>query len=107
MDASCWNGTGAPRLIGVSPDPVGASVVEGGDPHHGANPPRVEILEEKRTLAGGVRTYACTAVNMTPGRAVIRYQSAGPRRIADVDLPAGTVTFAYYWADRPYNVYHW
>jgi predicted RNA-binding protein associated with RNAse of E/G family len=67
----------------------------------------VEILEVKRTLAGGVQTYPCTAVNITPGRAVIRYQSAAPRRIADVDLPAGTVTFAYYWADRPYNVYHW
>ena len=61
----------------------------------------------KRTLAGGERTYPCTALDMTPGRAVIRYQSAASRRIADVDLPAGTVTFAYSWADRPYNVYHW
>ena len=61
----------------------------------------------KRTLAGGERTYPCTALDMTPGRAVIRYQSAASRRIADVDLPAGTVTIAYYWADRPYNVYHW
>ena len=67
----------------------------------------MEILEVKRTLAGGERTYPCTALDMTPGRAVIRYQSAASRRIADVDLPAGTVTFAYYWADRPYNVYHW
>ncbi len=22
-------------------------------------------------------------------------------------LPAGTLTIAHYWVDRPYNVYHW
>ena len=68
---------------------------------------RMEILEVKRTLTGRVKTFSCSAVEITPRRAVIRYQSASLRRIADVDLPAGTVTFAYYWTDRPYNVYHW
>jgi predicted RNA-binding protein associated with RNAse of E/G family len=24
-----------------------------------------------------------------------------------VDLPAGTVSVGHFWADRPYNVYHW
>ena len=24
-----------------------------------------------------------------------------------IDLPAGTVTFGYFWTDRLYNVYHW
>jgi predicted RNA-binding protein associated with RNAse of E/G family len=67
----------------------------------------VEILEVKRTLDGAVHTFPCTAVEVTPHHAVLLYAISKGRRIADVELPAGTVTVAYYWADRPYNVYHW
>ena len=67
----------------------------------------MEILEVKRTLDGGVHTFQCTAAEVTPHRAVLLYTISRGRRIADVDLPAGTVTVAYYWTDRPYNVYHW
>ena len=73
----------------------------------GFNPNRMEILEVKHTLDGAVRTYHCTAAEVGPTRAVLLYTVSKGRRIADVDLPAGTVTVAYYWADRPYNVYHW
>lgn len=69
--------------------------------------PRMEVLEVKRTLDGAVHTFPCVAVEMTPCRAVLLYAIPTGRRIADVELPAGTVTVAYYWADRPYNVYHW
>jgi predicted RNA-binding protein associated with RNAse of E/G family len=67
----------------------------------------MEILEVKRTLDGAVQTFRCTAAEVTPQRAVLLYTLPERRRIADVELPAGTVTVAYYWADRPYNVYHW
>jgi predicted RNA-binding protein associated with RNAse of E/G family len=67
----------------------------------------MEIMEVKRTLDGDVRTFRCTAAEVTPRRAVLLYAISERRRIADVELPAGTVTVAYYWADRPYNVYHW
>jgi hypothetical protein len=67
----------------------------------------VEILEVKRTLDGSVLTFPCVAVEVTPLRAVLVYRASGSRRIGDLDLPSGTITVAYYWADRPYNVYHW
>jgi uncharacterized protein len=67
----------------------------------------VEILEVKRTLAGGVLTFPCAAVEMTPSRAVLFYRSRKRRRIGRLHLPPDTITLAYFWADRPYNVYHW
>lgn len=67
----------------------------------------MEILEVKRTLDGAVQTFRCTAAEVTPQRAVLLYTISRGRRIADVELPAGTVTVAYYWANRPYNLYHW
>lgn len=67
----------------------------------------MEIMEVKRTFDGAVQTFQCTAAEVTPDRAVLLYTSSKGRWIADVELPAGTVTVAYYWTDRPYNVYHW
>jgi predicted RNA-binding protein associated with RNAse of E/G family len=67
----------------------------------------VEILEVKRTLDGSVLTFPCVAVEITPRRAVLVYRAAGSRRVGGLELPLGTITVAYYWADRPYNVYHW
>jgi uncharacterized protein len=69
--------------------------------------PGMEILEVKRTLGGTVLTFPCEAAEVTPRRAVLRYTAPQARRIADVELPVGTDTIAYYWIDRPYNVYHW
>ena len=67
----------------------------------------MEIMEVKRTLDGAVHTFQCTAAEVTPHRAVLLYTISRGRRIEDVELPAHTVTVAYYWTDRPYNVYHW
>jgi uncharacterized protein DUF402 len=67
----------------------------------------VNALEVKRRLDGTVRTYPCEAVEITDDHAVLLYRLPGPGRVADLALPAGTLTVAYYWADRPYNVYHW
>jgi predicted RNA-binding protein associated with RNAse of E/G family len=67
----------------------------------------MEILEVKRTVAGAVQTFPCEAVEVTGDRAVLLYTISTGRRIADLDLPAGTLTVAYFWVGRPYNVYHW
>ena len=65
------------------------------------------MLEVKRRLDGAVRTYSCEAVEVADDHAVLLYRLAGAGRVADLALPAGTLTVAYYWIDRPYNVYHW
>jgi predicted RNA-binding protein associated with RNAse of E/G family len=67
----------------------------------------VNVLEVKRRLDGGVRTYPCEAVEIAADRAVLLYRLPGQGRVAGLVLPAGTLTVAYYWLDRPYNVYHW
>lgn len=68
---------------------------------------RMDVLEVKRTLLGGVHTFPCQAVELTADRAVLLYTLPSAGRVADLTLPAGTLTIAYYWIDRPYNVYHW
>ena len=67
----------------------------------------MNVFEVKRRLDGSVRTYPCEAAEIGRDHAVLLYRLPGQGRVADLVLPAGTLTVAYYWADRPYNVYHW
>ncbi len=67
----------------------------------------MDVLEVKRTLRGGVHTFPCRAIDMARDRAVLLYTLPQPAKVADLTLPAGTLTIAYYWVGRPYNVYHW
>jgi len=72
--------------------------------------PTASIIERKTRLDGSVVEYSCEALHVEPGRrAVLRYVSDQDRVIegTDVRVRPGTVTIAHYWADRPYNVYHW
>lgn len=71
---------------------------------------RTTITERKTRLDGSTTEFACEPIVLEPGRrAVLRYVSDREWAIAGTDLrvPAGTVTVAHYWIDRPYNVYHW
>jgi predicted RNA-binding protein associated with RNAse of E/G family len=68
------------------------------------------IIERKTRLDGSTTEFVCESIVLEPGRrAVLRYVSDREWSIADTDIrvPAGTVTVAHYWIDRPYNVYHW
>lgn len=67
----------------------------------------MNVLEVKRRLDGSVRSYPCEAVEVDREHAVLLYRLPGQGKVADLVLPAATLTLAYYWADRPYNVYHW
>jgi uncharacterized protein len=67
------------------------------------------ITERKTRLDGSVTEFLCEPLLIEPGkRAVLRYVSDRERHIEGTELraPAGTVTVAHYWVDRPYNVYH-
>jgi predicted RNA-binding protein associated with RNAse of E/G family len=65
------------------------------------------IKEVKHTLAGDRQEFVCRLLERSAGRAVLLYPIVQGRRIADVLIPDNSVTYAYYWSDRPYNVYHW
>jgi hypothetical protein len=65
------------------------------------------VTEIKRTLAGAEKRFECRLLAGGAGHVVLLWIAPEPMRVQDVELPAGTVTFAHYWSDRPYNVYHW
>jgi predicted RNA-binding protein associated with RNAse of E/G family len=66
------------------------------------------FTEIKRRLDGSVARFQCSLVLRDGDHVVLRYDFTGKGgEVAGVKLPSGTVTYAYYWCDRPYNVYHW
>ncbi|HVR62021.1 MAG TPA: DUF402 domain-containing protein [Polyangia bacterium] len=67
------------------------------------------VLEIKRTLDGREKRFACRLLTGDDQhrRAVVLFVSEAAMHVHGVDLPPGTVTFGYFWSDRPYNAYHW
>jgi Protein of unknown function (DUF402) len=67
------------------------------------------VLEIKRTLDGREKRFDCQllAGDAEGGRAVVLFVAKAPMHVHGIDLPPGTVTFGYFWRDRPYNAYHW
>lgn len=69
------------------------------------------IRERKTRYDGSVAEYPCRLVRRREHEVVLLYRipdsfqmEAGERH---VHIPSGTLTVAYYWNNRPYNVYHW
>jgi protein associated with RNAse G/E len=73
-----------------------------------AAPSGRRIVEVKRTLDGKVIEYPAEPLVVEDRRAVLLYRIEADEVIAGgrTTLPAGTLSFGYFWADRPYNVYH-
>ena len=70
----------------------------------------VTVIERKRGLDGSVAEFACAGLAVDPGRsAVLGYTVDRDWAVAGgvITVPAGAVTIGHFWADRPYNVYHW
>ncbi len=67
----------------------------------------IRIREIKHKLTGERLEYPCLALERSDAHAVLLYFIEHASQVGDVFLPSGTATYAYYWADRPYNVYHW
>lgn len=65
------------------------------------------FLEVKHTLAGDRQEFECQLLERSQGHAVLLYRLERAWDVAGLRLPSGTRTVAYYWEDRPYNVYHW
>jgi hypothetical protein len=68
------------------------------------------VLEIKHKLSGERLEYQCTACLLQPpGRAILFYVTlqGWVNMYPSIRVPAGSFTFAYYWGERNYNVYHW
>jgi hypothetical protein len=66
-----------------------------------------EITETKETLGGARKSFRCRVLDRVPGQVVVLFVSDTTWKVHDLTLPPGTVTFGYFWEERPYNVYHW
>ena len=70
-------------------------------------PARAQVVEIKRTLSGAEKRFQCTLLARAAGHAVVLWIAPERMHVHGVDLPAGTVSFGHFWADRHYNAYHW
>ncbi len=64
-------------------------------------------LEIKHRLDGSVERYECLPVKVSAQEAVVMYQLTRKVRVDDLILPAGSLSFGYFWSNRNYNIYHW
>lgn len=69
-----------------------------------ALPPCVEI---KSKLDGSEQRFACELVTLDRSLGILRYVIDRAREVAGIGLSPGCLTYAVYWADRPYNAYWW
>jgi len=65
------------------------------------------ITEIKHTLAGERKTFDCELLQRGEREAVVAYRMPRDARLEDIELRRGTLSLGYFWADRPYNAYHW
>jgi len=65
--------------------------------------------ERKRKLDGTVHEYETELVHRDGRVVIVRFhmtRGGGPPRLP-VEVPAGSVSYGYFWARRPYNLYRW
>jgi hypothetical protein len=68
----------------------------------------MQILEIKYHLDGRVERFVCAVVELTSGRAILRYVGRRHKPLTDgpLYLPAGEfVTLAFFWEGRHYLIY--
>lgn len=65
------------------------------------------VIERKEKPDGTVREYRCELVWIDRGVAVVRYTPPEGWEASrlPVTIPAGSVSWGYFWARRPYNAY--
>lgn len=69
--------------------------------------PTTIVKEVKVTAAGERQEFVCRLLDRSASHVVVLYKAKESRRVGDLRLPKGTLTYGYFWVGRPYNVYHW
>jgi len=64
-------------------------------------------IERKRYLSGGEITFVCELVALEGNVGVLKYVLDREWQVHGLTLRPGHVTYAFYWTDRPYNLYWW
>lgn len=64
-------------------------------------------FEIKHQLDGSIKRFECLPVHVSEDEAVVIYEMTRKVRIEGLLLPAGSLSFGYFWSNCHYNVYHW
>lgn len=67
----------------------------------------MRMKEIKHKLNGERMQFECRLLERSERHAVLLYRIPEGVQVGGLALPAGTTTYAHYWTDRPFNVYHW
>jgi predicted RNA-binding protein associated with RNAse of E/G family len=63
--------------------------------------------ERKRYLSGAEVVFECELVALEDPLGILKYVLDRRWQVHGLTLPPGTLTYAFYWTDRPYNLYWW
>ena len=64
-------------------------------------------VEIKHFLNGEERRFLCKLIHFNEGFGVLEYILEQAINVSSLTLPAGTVTYGFYWIDRSYTLYRW
>ncbi len=64
------------------------------------------VLEIKETLSGERLQFCCDVVDRGQNWLVVLYIVPEEVVLGGVKIPQGSLSFGYFWEDRPYNAYH-
>ncbi|HHT7239688.1 MULTISPECIES: DUF402 domain-containing protein [Bacillus] len=72
---------------------------------------RIEIIERKIRYDSTTIDHVCLLVEAQPKKIVlfheVQYSFTMTAKETKLTIPKGSYTTAYYWEDRPYNLYIW
>ena len=63
--------------------------------------------EVKRLLAGGEVIYECELIHVEEDFGILKYVFDKEVKIEDIIIYPETISYGFYWMDRPYNLYMW
>ncbi len=71
----------------------------------------IEIIERKIRYDGTTVDYACLLIEAQQDKIIlyheVQYSFTMAANDTKLTIPKGSYTIAYYWANRPYNLYVW
>jgi len=63
--------------------------------------------ERKKYLLGGEIVYPCELITLRDGFGILKYLVDRQHIVGSLIIPPDTVSYAFYWTDRPYVLYSW
>jgi len=66
-----------------------------------------KVLEKKHLLNGNIRVFECELIHNNQSVGILKYILEKQYNVSGLILPQSSITYAFYWIDRPYTLYRW